>query len=333
MPLFNQADIIECIPNVSVGKNRAVLTEMCQAITAVKNTQLLHIESNSDADRSVFTFVGPSDAVLQSAENLTQVAQEKIDMSQQKGVHPRIGALDVCPFVNLGTSSDLELTYKVQQWAEKISHTLSIPIYLYEQNASSNERQNLANIRRGNYEGLELKMQNPNWKPDFGGADFNPTFGAMVTGARELLVALNISLPGLDLSQAKQIASEIRASSKSQYKLTGVKAIGWYMDEYGVAQVSTNITQLTATGLYDLIQTVVGLATRYTEEVNYSTELIGLMPKPYLQGAMDDFGLKDYSSLKQKINLITKAIGVPTIEYQIDHPQKWEVLLEKAIED
>ncbi len=332
MVLVDTRDYIECIPNVSLGPDSAKLTQLALSITEVADTRLLHIESNADAHRSVFTFAGPTAAVLASADNFIKKSKELIDMSVHKGVHPRIGAVDVCPFVSIGRGRESDLVQSVKSWAQEISMEHDIPIYLYEKNALNSERKNLAHIRKGNYEGLASKMKKAEGKPDMGGVEFRPKFGAMVTGTRELLVALNISLPQLSLKQSQEIASKIRAISKDSHSLSGVKAIGWEMEEYGTAQVSTNITRLTRTSLYEVIQTVLSLAHTYTQEAEFSTELIGLMPKFYLQQAMDDFGLSDYSTLKQVLDLKTKAIDIPTIEYQLDHPQEVEVLVKKATE-
>ncbi len=331
MSLMTTRGLIECIPNISIGKDKNKLIDIAKSIQDAPETQLLHIESNTDAQRSVFTFVGSTDSVLISAQNMVRYVSQNVDMSMHTGVHPRIGAVDVCPFVDLEKSVH-SLDSSVNTWAEKIAATYDIPIYLYEKSAKQASRQNLATIRKGNYEGLHSKMEDPLWKPDFGGNRFRPHFGAMVTGVRELLVALNISLPDLSLNEAKKIASEIRASSSSQYSLPGVKAIGWYMHEYNSAQVSTNITDLSATSLHTLLSTILKLASKYIGKPRYSTELIGLMPDTYLQEAYSEYQIEDFKTLSQIIHLQTKAIGIPTIEYQLYNPQNIDTLVAKAME-
>lgn len=317
-------DLIECIPNVSEGRDLSKIREMCQIISSIEGTKLIQLDVNPDANRSVFTMAGPSDSVFQSAHALIHYCTKNIDMRSHQGVHPRIGAVDVCPFVNLGKQDDDFLIRKVEKWAEKIAEEEDIPIYLYEKSAHQEIRKNLANIRKGNYEKLPQRLKQGEWKPDVGTPNFKPSFGAMVAGLRDFLVAFNISFPGLTESQARRIASLIRYSSDSDTKLTGVKAIGWYMTKYQSAQVSINITDLYSISLYQVIQTTVDIAKNRFGAEQFSCELIGLMPNFYLSEAIDDFGVRDYDTLKQTIDLHTKTNGIPSIEYQILNPTSIE---------
>ncbi len=322
----DRSDYIECIPNVSEGKDLAKITEMCQIISAPEGTTLLHVDAQADANRTVFTFCGDSSSVLKSAADLARYCAQTIDMREHRGEHPCIGALDVCPFVNLGTMDEAELLQKINLWASDLAADLSIPIYLYEKSARKEQRKNLANIRKGNYQKLKSKMNDPEWAADFHSV-FSPRFGAMVTGLREFLVAFNISFPSLDLAQAKKIAALVRHSSSDSHRLEGVKAIGWYMASYKSAQVSLNITDLVHTSLYDVMETVVSLARGYDPRLSYSTELIGLMPRYYLQEAIDDYGLRDFDALVSRILLKYKGWGIPTIEDSIASPPGAEELL------
>ncbi len=322
----NRSDFIECIPNVSEGKDLVKITEMSQIISAEKETQLLHVDSSPDANRTVFTFSGPSESVFRSAAALAKYCSETIDMREHEGTHPRIGAVDVCPFVNLGTMDEAELLQKINGWASHLADDLSFPIYLYEKSATREVRKNLAHIRRGNYEGLKSKMQKPEWEADFN-SNFSPSFGAMVTGLRNFLVAFNISFPSLTLDQVKKIASQVRSSSADSHRLEGVKAIGWYMESYGTAQVSLNITDLIHTSLFGVLGTVVSLARGYDRDLSYQTELIGLMPNYYLQEAIDEYGLQNFEGLVKTINLKYKGWGIPTIEDSIANPPSGEELL------
>ncbi len=322
----DRTDIIECIPNISEGRDLQLIESLCREISKEGQTQLLAVEVNPDANRSVFTMIGPSPAVFASAQKLVHYCKENIDMSIQKGVHPRIGAVDVCPFVNLGTQSDEKVHDEVLSWAKRTSRNLAIPIYLYENNARNPQRKLLANIRKGNYENLAAKMKSEKGRPDLGPQDFIPTFGAMVTGQRDLMVALNISLPELDLAEVRTIAKQIREGGS--HGLKGLRAIGWYLKEYNSSQVSMNITDLESVSLHQIIRQILELAYGNPAPTQkYQTELIGLMPNFYLEQAISDFGAENYKTLMDMIHLQAKAIGRPTIEYQYAHPQEWDTLL------
>ncbi len=322
----DQEDLIECIPNISEGRDQNKIAAICKLATDLTNTQLLAVEVNPDANRSVLTMVGPSQSILESARRIIAYCQDHIDMRDQLGVHPRIGAVDVCPFVNLGTADDQHLKEEIHKWTEKVTQELGISAYLYEQNARRPDRKLLADVRRGNYEKLEHRIQNEHHTPDFGPGHFDASFGAMVTGLRDLLVAFNVSLPSISLTRARQIARTIREGGESGF--IGLRAIGWYMEEYSSAQVSMNITNLGSVRLREVLLRILDLAYGQDTDVReFETELIGLMPHFYLQQAIDDFQVSDFGALSTQINLRYKSIGLPTIEYQYAHPQKWTDLL------
>ncbi len=332
MKLYTQPDLVECIPNLSLGQDRKLLMHACQAITTVDGTKLLHVESNSDAQRSVFTYVGTLDAVTESSTRLIDFALDHIDMSVHEGAHPHIGAVDVCPYVNIGTRPDSQLISNIYSWAHDQNKQFDVPVYLYEKSASKEDRKNLANFRRGNYKKLKARMLMDDWRPDFGNI-LNPKFGAMVAGLRDLLVAVNFSLPGMDIAQARDIAAQIRQSSDTEYSLPGVKAIGWSMPSYNSVQVSVNITRLELVSLYQVISTIILLAKNSPSFTGYRTELIGLMPQFYMESAIADFGCGDYADLRDHIQLLTQAPGIPTIEYQMAHTLPYPDLVIRSLCD
>jgi glutamate formiminotransferase/formiminotetrahydrofolate cyclodeaminase len=314
--------LIECVPNFSEGANREILAEIASAIQSVKGVKLLHQDSGVAANRTVFTYMGNVDAVFEATSKAIQVATEKIDMRSQGGEHPRIGACDVCPFVPISGISMEELVPKVNDFAKLISEKLNLPIYLYEECASSVTRRNLANHRIGNYEQLEERRQSKKWLPDFG--TFNAKTGGTVIGVRNFLVAYNINLNTTDAKKAQEIAYSLRElgrpigkeNGKTIYnsgKLKKVKAIGWYIKDFNIAQVSVNLIDYNTTSLHEVFETTKKLAAQHNIEVTGS-ELIGLLPKAallktgltysknktlteekYIQTAIDQLGLADLS--------------------------------------
>lgn len=280
--------IIECIPNVSEGQNPENINALSQAIKSVAGVDLLNIDPGFDANRTVFTFAGEPQAVIESAYLLVKEASRLIDMRQHKGIHSRIGAVDVCPFVPIANVSMAECISLADNFASRVSKDFDIPVYLYEHSAKTQERKNLATIRAGEYELLKEKMQQPEWKPDYGNF-FNPRFGAMVTGAREFLIAYNVNLATQDKLIADKIAKTIRESGYIKKDATGktarikgmlkdVKAIGWYVKEYGFSQVSTNIISYHSTPFHRVYEECKKQAAIYNTEV-IGSELIGLIPK------------------------------------------------------
>ncbi len=269
--------LIECIPNFSEGRNQQVIEQIANAIQAVQGITLLEIDSNEDANRTVITFAGAPAAVCEAAFQGIRKASELIDMHKQTGAHPRIGATDVCPFVPLQGISMKETVIYAHKLAKKVGETLEIPVYCYENAALKPERKSLAFIRKGEYEGLKEKMQNANFAPDFGEAVFNAKAGATVIGAREILIAYNFNLNTQSVEIAKKIAAEVRESGSSPDKLKHVKAIGWYMESYQIAQVSTNLTHFRETPLYLVFETISKVAEKYGSKVTGS-ELVGLIP-------------------------------------------------------
>jgi len=270
--------VIECIPNISEGLNDRVLDEISEQISSVPGTKLLHLDQGRDANRSVFTFVGSTDSVMESVLRMYRTALNSIDMRVHRGSHPRIGAVDVCPFVPL--SADRDLSGLVNSLGKVLGEELSLPVFLYEMSAAKEERRKLYNIRRGEFEGLEAKLKLPEWQPDFGPTAPHPSFGATVLGQRDFLVAFNVSLNTEDLAVAKEIAAEIRELRRREegQKWGALRAIGWSMPSYHCAQISTNLVDIEQVTLVDCYLKVRELAQQRGFDV-IGSELIGLVPE------------------------------------------------------
>jgi glutamate formiminotransferase/formiminotetrahydrofolate cyclodeaminase len=278
---------LECVPNFSEGRDPSIIEAIAAAIRCADGVRLLHVDPGYDANRTVYTFAGEPAALEEAAFRAIVKASELIDMRQHQGAHPRIGACDVCPIIPLGESTLAEADAVVQRLGARLGER-GIPGYFYEHSARIPERKNLAQIRKGEYEGLESKLQAPLWQPDFGPTDFQARFGAMVLGARNFLVAYNINLNTKDVGIAKHIAARLRESGYKDDQgrqipglLKGVKAIGWWMDAYGCAQVSTNIVDIDAVSIRTVYDTVDALAHKLGCAAKGS-ELIGLIPEKVL---------------------------------------------------
>jgi glutamate formiminotransferase/formiminotetrahydrofolate cyclodeaminase len=289
--------LVECVPNFSEGRDRAVLDEIARAIARVDGVRLLDMDPGAATHRTVFTFVGTPDAVLEAAFFAIQVASQRIDMRAHHGEHPRLGATDVCPFVPLHGANMADCVELAQRLGRRVGDELGIPVYLYEEAATRPERRNLASIRAGEYEGLEAKLRDPEWKPDFGPARFNPQSGATVIGARPFLVAYNINLNTRDKKLAQEVAFELREAGRAERGPDGairrdaagvalkkpgrfrdVKAVGWYIDEYARAQVSINFTNLTVSPVHLVFDAACEEAEKRGLRVTGS-ELVGLAPR------------------------------------------------------
>lgn len=311
--------IVECVANVSEGRQAAILSSLSAAITAVPGVRLLHQDVGWGAHRTVFTFAGLAKAVLEAAFRLFCAAQQAIDMQQHRGTHPRMGAVDVCPFVpvqgcDLAFCADL-----ARQLGQRVGEELGIPVYLYEAAATASHRRNLAAVRKGEYEGLANKIQQPQWQPDFGPATFHPRFGAAIIGARPFLIAWNIDLATQEVAIAQQLAASLRESGRwelrSEEKIhvpglfPGLKAIGWYIEEYGHCQVSTNVVDPERVNLWAVHQACQDLATAAGTAVTGS-ELIGLIPSRYLLAAADA-ALEEQAAYAQAIERLGLAHRAP----------------------
>lgn len=330
--------IIECIPNFSEGQNNATLKAIAASISSIHGVKLLHQSTGVSANRTVFTFIGELEVVFEAAFQAIKVAQQLIDMRTQKGTHPRIGACDVCPFVPISGISMEELIEETKKFAERINKTLDIPVYLYEKSASSTKRKNLAFHRIGNYEKLEERMLTQKSIPDYG-KTFNPKFGALVTGARDLLVAYNINLNTKDPKLAQEIAYDLRElgrpigkeNGKTIYKpgkLKAVKALGWFIPEFDLAQVSINLVDYKITPIHVVYETTREIALNYKLELRGS-ELIGLIPKRTLLEAGHFYWPENKASEEEILKNAIQKLGLASLE-EFDMKKR---ILELAIND
>lgn len=288
--------IVECVPNFSEGRDRSIIDAIAKSIQAVQGVSLLDVDPGADTNRTVFTFVGDPDAVVEAAVRSAATARGLIDMAKHTGAHPRMGAMDVCPFVPVSGVTMEECVEMAKKAAARIAAELSVPVYLYEHAASRPERRSLADIRSGEYEALPDKLGKPEWKPDFGPAAFVPGWGATVVGARDFLVAYNVNLNTRDKKLANEVALAVREGGRAARDAAGaivkgadgknvmvpgrlrhVRAIGWYIDTYRKAQVSINLTNYRETPLHVVYETVKEEAEKLGLSV-CGSELVGLVP-------------------------------------------------------
>lgn len=281
--------IVECIPNFSEGKDKKVIEAIVKSIESVNGVRVLHVDRGEAANRTVITFLGEIDAMMEASFRAIKTATELIDMRTQKGEHPRIGAVDVFPVVPIENTTLEEVVGYVKNLAERVGEEIGTPIYLYEASATTPSRKLLASCRAGEYEGLESKMSDPKWTPDYGSKTYTEAVqrsGATVMGARGLLIAINFNLDTKDTEKAWYIARKIRERGKTEYSIRGVRAIGWYIEEYGLAQVSMNITDISATSLQEVWDKLNAIAAEIDVHIT-GTELIGLIPENVLTEAAE----------------------------------------------
>ena len=283
--------ILECVPNFSEGKDPEIIRQIAHAISSVANVKLLHVDSGKAANRTVITFAGEPEAVVEAAFRGAQKAAEVIDMTKHKGEHPRFGALDVCPLIPIAGVSMEETVVLARKLGKRMGEELNIHVYSYGYAAFTPERSNLAWCRSGEYEGLPQKIKQPDGKPDFGPADFNARTGASAVGARDILIAYNVNLNTTSVPVANAIAGEVREKGRWN-KITGtyipgtlktVKAIGWYIEDFGYAQVSMNLTNIQTSPLHVAFEEVRCKAELHGAKVTGS-EIVGLVP---LQSMLD----------------------------------------------
>ncbi len=292
--------LVECVPNFSEGRDPVVLDALAAAIRGVPGVELLDIDPGAATHRTVFTFVGPPGAVLEAAFQAIATAKERIDMRVHQGEHPRMGATDVCPLVPVSQISLAECAALARRLGQRVGEELGIPVYLYEEAASRKERKSLADIRRGEYEGLAEKLKDPQWLPDFGPSVFLPRSGATVIGARPFLIAYNVNLNTRSVPLAGEVAADIREQGRLLKdaagqkvldevgqprrvpgRLPSVRAVGWFIEEYRRAQVSINLTDPSRASLHHAFDACEESASRRGLRVTGS-EVVGLLPKAAL---------------------------------------------------
>jgi len=298
--------LIECVPNFSEGQDREIIRQITDAIKLVEGVSLLDVDPGASTNRTVVTFVGDSDAAVEAAFRAIKKAAELIDMRRHKGAHPRMGATDVCPFIPVSNVSWEEAIACANRLGKRVGDELKIPVYLYEKAAKDKARSNLSVIRGGEYEGFFEKIKQPEWKPDFGPAVFNEKSGATVIGVRDFLVAYNVNLNTKSVRRATSVAFDVREQGRVKTgdgtpsgkpvldangepvripgMLKHVKAIGWFVKEYGVAQVSMNLTNIEETPLHLAFDACVESAAKRGMRVTGS-EIVGMVPKKCLVDA------------------------------------------------
>ena len=329
--------LIECVPNFSEGRNKNFINDIKSIVNSSDHVHLLDIDPGADTNRTVLTFVGKPENVVETAFNLIKYSSTVIDMSTQKGEHPRMGATDVCPLIplqNVTMNECIELSKKL---GKRVWEELSIPVFLYENSASSKERKNLSNIRNGQYEGMKSKIKQKQWYADYGLSNFNIKSGVTAIGAREFLIAYNININTTDKKIATDIALDIREAGRLKRDKNGIilrdsngkgikkpgkfkycKAVGWYIDEYKQAQVSINLTDYTKTTIYKVFEEVRKQARKRGFRVTGS-EIVGLVPKKalidtgtyYLKDQGKSIGIPENDILDVAI----KSLGLSDIDY------------------
>ncbi|XP_002733116.2 formimidoyltransferase-cyclodeaminase-like [Saccoglossus kowalevskii] len=309
--------IIECVPNFSEGQNKDVIEAIANAIGSTEGVSLLDVDPGISTNRTVYTFVGTPDTVVEGALNGARVAYQLIDMTRHTGEHPRMGALDVCPFVPVRGVSMEDCVACAKEFGERLAGELGVPVYLYAEAATEEHRLTLPQIRSGEYEGFSDKLLKPEWKPDFGPADFVPTWGATATGARKFLIAYNVNLLSTK-EQAHRIALNIREQGRGPEepgKLKCVQAIGWYLEEANMAQLSSNLTDFEVTGMH----TVFEEASEEASELNWAvcgSQIVGLVPLKAILMAADYYMKKENLFIleeDQKIRLVVDRLGLNSL--------------------
>lgn len=327
--------LVECVPNFSEGSDRKILDSIADAIGAVDGVELLDVDPGVATNRTVFTFVGEPDAAVEAAFQAIARAGELIDMTKHEGAHPRMGATDVCPFIPVAGMTMDDCAELARRLGKRVGEELKIPVYLYGEAAACEDRRNLADIRSGEYEGLEEKMKRPDFKPDFGPGEFNARSGATVIGARKFLIAYNINLNSRSRKLANEIAFNIR--EKGRFKRDGkgkvvrdengkalmvpgtlksCKGVGWYIEEYGCAQVSLNLVDYHETSMH----TAFDEACRQAEKIGVritGSEVVGLVPlEPMLRAGrhyLEMQGRCQGVPEEELIDIAVKSLGLSDV--------------------
>lgn len=338
--------LIECVPNFSEGRDMTIIKQITDEIEAVEGVKLIDVDPGKATNRTVVTFVGTPDEVVEAAFRATRKAMELIDMSKHHGAHPRFGATDVCPLVPVANITMDEVVEYARKLAKRIGEELGIPVYCYEYAAFEEKRRNLANCRAGEYEGLPKKLQDPAWKPDFGPSQFLPKTGAIAVGARNFLVAYNVNLNTTSTRRANAVAFDIREKGRPMRvgnpvtgkiatdengneiwvpgSLKACKAIGWFIDEYGIAQVSINLTDITVTPIHVAFEEASKKAAERGLRVTGS-EIVGVVPLSAMLEAGKYFLRKQQRSLgipdREIIKIAVKSMGLDEL-YPFDPDKK-----------
>src|ERR1700741_3374249 len=332
--------LIECVPNFSEGRNLEIIRQITDAIASVEGISLLNVDPGASTNRTVGTFVGSPEAAVEAAFRGIRKAAELIDMRKQKGAHPRMGATDVCPFIPVSNVSWEEAIACANRLAKRVGDELKIAVYLYEKAAKNESRSNLSVIRAGEYEGFFEKIRRPEWKPDFGPAVFNEKSGATVIGVRDFLIAYNVNLNTKSARRANAVAFDVREQGRVKTEdgtpsgkpvldangepvripgmLKHVKGIGWFVKEYGIAQVSMNLTNIEETPLHAAFDACVESAAKRGLRVTGS-EIVGMVPKKSLLDAARYFLRKQQwsqgASEEELIDIAIRSMGLSELKH------------------
>ncbi|MEM7453942.1 MAG: glutamate formimidoyltransferase [Planctomycetota bacterium] len=323
--------IIECVPNISEGRDENIIAEISGIVETVDGVRLLDVDPGKATNRTVITFVGEPQPVIEAAFLLIEKASQLIDMSQHSGEHPRFGATDVCPLIPISGISMEETAQYAHKLGKRVGDELGIPIYFYENAATEEKRRNLATVRAGQYEGLPKKLADPEWKPDEGPAEFNERAGVTAISARDFLVAYNVNLNTTSTRRANAIAFDVREAGRVKTnggvvqrdengdairvpgELKAVKGIGWFIEEYGICQISMNLTNINITSIHEAFEATRESANRRGMRVTGS-ELVGLVPLQSMIDAGEFYLLRQKRSLgvsdAEKIKIAVKSMGL-----------------------
>jgi glutamate formiminotransferase/formiminotetrahydrofolate cyclodeaminase len=324
--------LVECVPNFSEGRNQEIIDAISNSIRNTPGCTLLDVDPGKSTNRTVYTFVGTPEAVVEGAINSAKTAYKLIDMTKHTGEHPRMGAMDVCPFVPVANVTMEECVECSKQFGKRISEELGIPIYLYEEAQPIEYRKKLPSIREGEYEAIPNRITKDEWKPDYGPAKFVPNWGATVTGARFFLIAYNVNVLGTK-EQAHRIALNIREAGRSEKepgRLKETKAIGWYVEEYKMSQISINLTNYLVTSPHIAYEE----CAKDAKELNIAvagSELVGLIPLEAMIMAAEHFMAKENLFIvgdEQKIKLVIDRLGLNSVSQFVPEKRIIEYLIQ-----
>jgi glutamate formiminotransferase/formiminotetrahydrofolate cyclodeaminase len=326
--------LVECVPNFSEGRDRAVIDEIAGAIRATAGCTLLDVDPGASTNRTVYTLVGAPGAVVEGALAAARVARARIDMRTQKGEHPRIGAMDVCPFVPVSGVTMDDCVGLAHDFGRRAAAELGIPVYLYGHAAKADHRRTLQQIRAGEYEAIASRIGRPEWAPDYGPAEFVPKWGATCAGARDFLIAYNVNVLGTK-EQAHRIALNVREQGRGPGepgRLKAVRAIGWWVEEYGLAQVSINLEDYRTTPPHVAFEACAEEARALRLGVAGS-ELVGLIPLQAVLMAADHYVAKEDLFIvdeRQKVRLVVERLGLKSVQPFVPEKRIIEYMIPKA---
>ncbi|MGB5984454.1 MAG: glutamate formimidoyltransferase [Desulfobacterales bacterium] len=309
--------IIECVPNFSEGRNTETIEAIAQAIRKTEGCRLLDVDPGASTNRTVYTFVGDPEAVVEGALAGARVARERIDMRRHKGEHPRFGTLDVCPFIPVTGATMADCVEIAKTFGRRLAEELKVPVYLYEAAAKEDYRRKLPDVRQGEFEGLAARLKYPQWQPDFGPAEFVPAWGATATGARKFLIAYNVNILGT-ANQAHRLALNVREAGRGEDqpgRLKAVKGMGWFVDEYNLAQVTVNLNDYRVTPIHVLYEEVKKDAAKLNVGVAGS-EIVGIVPLESILMAADYYIEKENLFIldeDQKVRLAAERLGLNSV--------------------